>query len=93
MDAIIHFTELGTFGLDYFQRADGPRMRPDGLRLVPDGIQLSFGQSVVDMCIWHSSYPKFIEVSWTVCQEGPDGSKYMWYFQKVLVWDIPKSSY
>jgi hypothetical protein len=37
------------------------------------------------MCIWHSSCPKFIEVSQTVCQEAPDGPKYMWYSQKVLV--------
>jgi hypothetical protein len=68
-------------------------MRPDGLRLVPDGTQLCFRQSVVDMCIWHSSYPKFIEVSRTVCQEGTNGSKYMWYFQKVIVWEIPDSPY
>jgi hypothetical protein len=77
-------TPLGWIDL---QRADGLRMRPDGPRIVLDDTRLSFGQPVVKVCIWHSSCPKFIEVLRMVCQEGRDGSKYMWYFQKVPVRD------
>jgi hypothetical protein len=53
-------------------------MRTDDPHLVLDNDHLSFIQSVVGMCIWHSSYPKSIEVSRTVRQEGLDGPKYMW---------------
>jgi hypothetical protein len=65
------------------QRADSPHVRPNDPHIVSNGTRLCFEQSVVEMCIWHSSYPMFIKVSWMVHKEGPDDPKYMWYFQKV----------
>jgi hypothetical protein len=62
-------------------------MRPDSTRIVSHGTRISFGQFVVEMCIWHSSCPKFFEDLRTVCQEGPYDPKYLWYSQKVYVQD------
>jgi hypothetical protein len=53
--------------------------------MVSDDTLLSFRQSIVKVCIWHSSCLKFIEVSTTVRRKGPNGPKYMWYFQKAPV--------
>jgi hypothetical protein len=44
----MYFTEPITFGFFlFFQRPDGPRLRPDSPCLVPDGARFSFGRSVV----------------------------------------------
>jgi hypothetical protein len=56
-----------------FQCADGPRLRVDGLSLVPDGALFSFGQSVVQMLVLHSSCPRHTLVSQTVRRKGLDG--------------------
>jgi hypothetical protein len=61
LDAIIHFTEPGTFGLDSSSTVNGPRMRSDGPHLVSDNIHLSFGRSIVGMCVWHSFCPKSLQ--------------------------------
>jgi hypothetical protein len=47
-DAKNAFNEPVTFGVfRFFQRADGPRLRPDGPSLVSDGALFCFGQSAV----------------------------------------------
>ena len=46
-DAIIHFSELVTFGFSVPHLPDGPRLRPDGPRVVSNGACFPSGRSIV----------------------------------------------
>jgi hypothetical protein len=85
VDAIIHFTEPGTFSFSGFQRADDPHLRPIGPHMASDGLHLSFERSVVEMCTWHSFCPKCIEVSQAVHRKGSDNPRNMIFPTRALV--------
>jgi hypothetical protein len=57
---------LSPSGFSGFQWANSQRLRPHSPHMALDCLHLSSKRSIVEMCFWHSSYLKCVEVSRTV---------------------------
>jgi hypothetical protein len=70
-----------------FQWANSQRLRPHSPHMASDGLHLSFERSIVEMCFWHISCSKCVEVSRMVRQNGTDDPPQVIFPKRAHVWN------
>jgi hypothetical protein len=81
----MNFTEPVTFGFFlFFQRPDGPRLRPNDPCLVSDGARFSIGRSVVLTCVFAVFLSEAHPGVTDGLPQGPGQSAHRCFFPKIF---------